>query len=276
MGGDWTDSFVVWQEWVDKQPTLDPSIIASEQRRNAWQPAEKDVGDWLVMENYMPSYPQNPFMKQSRGLLPRIHHHPRPGMPDTSPFWRVVGGRDSNKMYEVFGPAWRGRQSIAGDFYVHHIFNDPQYDYEWDMYKQPAGGWTSPSGNEFLVGNFSHWPRGEPDTAWSLPSASSVTGYTLAGYGALRTSGQDVYNRNGNYRGRYRTESCESDCTQNFYDDDIPCICTGNAAPTPDRNNGGSDTIPDGVIITLDSGLSNYSSRANVDIPDCEDPIEGN
>jgi type II secretory pathway pseudopilin PulG len=258
MGGDWTDSYVVWRKWVDGQTGLNPDAIVNQERRDAWLPAGLDVGDSLVMDSYMPSYPANPFDRQQpRQQVRRIHHYPCPApSPGTPPFWRTVGGRESNKMYEVFGPVWLAAgQSIAGDYYVHHIFNDPPYNFEGDPYKTPVHGYETPSGNEFLVGNFSYWPRGKPDTCWSLDHDPTATGYTLAGYGSPRTAGQDVYNRNGNYQGRFRTEPCTTDCTQNYYPDDVPCICSGNAAPTASCNNGGSDTIVDGVIITLDSGL---------------------
>lgn len=271
MGGDWTDTYVVWQEWVDKQPNLDPSMITNPSRQAAWEPADTDVGDPLVMESYLPSYPGNPFLKtKTETLLPRIHHFPDAGTLACAPYWRVVGGRDSNKMYEAFGPIWMlDIQSIAGDFYVHHIFNNPKYDYEGDMYKDPPGGWTSPSGNNFLTGNFSYWPRGEENTAWDVTGASDAMGYTLAGYGSVRTAGQDVYNRNGNYKGRHRTESCEIDCAADLFDD-IPCICSGNASPTMEQNNGGSDTLQDGVVIVLDSGVDKKSSRTNVDVTEGE------
>jgi prepilin-type N-terminal cleavage/methylation domain-containing protein len=273
MGGDWTDQYVVWQEWVDKQPNLDPSMISNPTRASNWEPADTDVGDPLVMESYMPSYPGNPFLKSKTDtMLPRIHHHPcQSPTPMTPPFWRIVGGRESSKMFEVFGPIWViTNQSIAGDYYVHHIYHNPKYDFEGDVYKDPPGGWTSASGNNFLTGNFSYWPRGEKNTSWSITGASDAWGYTLAGYGSVRTSGQDVYNRNGNYKGRFRTEACEIDCTANIYGDDVDCICTGSAAPTIEQNNGGSDTIADGVVITLDSGLDKKSSRINVDITEGE------
>ena len=49
--------------------------------------------------------------------------------------------------------------SNAGDSYVHHIFNNPPYAYEWDEFKDPAAGWSAPSGNNMLVGNFSYYPK---------------------------------------------------------------------------------------------------------------------
>jgi hypothetical protein len=178
-------------------------------------------------------------------------------------------------MYEAFGPCWwiwRGgtTQSIAGDYYVHHIFFNPRYDFEADMFKDPPGGWNSPSGNNMITGCFSYWPRGEMNTCWAITGSSEVSGYTIAGYGSVRTAGQDVYNRNGNYKGRFRTESCEIDCSANLYGDDVPCICTGTALPNIERNNGGSDTIMDGVVITLDSGVDKKSSRVNTSVTEGE------
>jgi len=270
-GGDWTDQYVVFQWWVDLQEGMIPEEIPkyinapSEQ----WEPAALDVGDPLVMESYLPSYPGNPFIKmKSMTLLPRIHHHPHPSV--TESYWRVVGGRESSKMYEVFGPCWwiwGGHQSRAGDYYVHHIFFNPRYNFVGDMYKDPPGGWHSPSGNNMITGCFSYWPRGEQNTAWSITGTSEVQGYTLAGFGSVRTAGQDVFNRNGNYKGRFRTEPCEMDCnvgSAGVLPDDVPCICTGNAMPTIARNNGGSDTVPDGVVITLDSGVDKKSARTNL------------
>ncbi|MCC7477129.1 type II secretion system protein, partial [bacterium] len=269
MGGDWTDSYMVWQEWVDTQG-LDPNQIVNEQRRNAWTPANQEMGDTLVMEAYMPSYPGNPFIKnKSTTLLPQIHHFPGTQYPGVAPFFRVVGGRDSNKMAEAFGPNWLGpTQQIAGDFYVHHIFNNPPYDFENDELKNPPNGWQDAAGNRFLTGNFSYWPRSNSDrAAFGLLNFAEPAGYTIAGYGAIRTAGQDVYNRNGNYKGRYRTETCDTDCTTNIYGSDVPCLCNTGAAPSRVSNDGGSDTVPDGVVITLDSGVDRKSGAPNIDGP---------
>jgi prepilin-type N-terminal cleavage/methylation domain-containing protein len=281
MGGDWTDSYVVWINWValqseDGDPQTMIDKISNPERRANWVEADTDVGDPLVMEAYMPSYPGNPFLKtKSDTLLPRIHHYPfQSPQVVCDPYWRIVGGRMSNKMYEVFGPIWiiwGNDASIAGDAWVHHIFNNPPYNFEGDIFKTPPGGWTSPSGNNMITGCFSYWPRGEKNTCWSITGASDVLGYTLAGYGSVRTAGQDVYNRNGNYKGRFRTEPCEIDCPSGGLIPDVPCICPPtDAMPSIDRNNGGSDTVVDGVIITLDSGVDKKSSRVNVGITEGE------
>jgi prepilin-type N-terminal cleavage/methylation domain-containing protein len=275
-GGDWTDQLVVWQEWVDLQnqtgEQLDPNAITKYLNAfsgDVWEPAETDVGDTLVMEAYLPAYPANPFVKnKSDTLLPRIHHFPEANL-DAEIRFRVVGGRQSDKMFEVFGPIWLlQQQSFAGDYYVHHIYNNPPYDFEGDMFKNPVEGWISPSGNQFLVGNFSYWPRGDDATGWGITGAGDALGYTIAGYGSVRTPGQDVYNRNGNYKGRYRTEGCEIDCPPigGVYGDDVPCLCGSGAAPNINANDGGSDTILDGVVITLDSGVDKKSARVNVNL----------
>jgi hypothetical protein len=248
------------------------SVLVFPNRGGAnWLPAATDVGDPLVMESYLPSYPNNPFLKtKTDTLLPTIHHFPGSSYPATPPFDRIVGGRESDKMYEVFGPVWLlANQSIAGDWNVHHIFNNPPYDQN-DEFKEPVNGWTRASGNRVLTGNFSYWPRGTKNTAWGITGASDPVGYTLAGYGSVRTKGQDVYNRNGNYAGRYRTEWCELDCQGGGIFNDVPCICTGNAPPTVEANNGGSDTIVDGVVITLDSGLDKKSAKVGGDTTEGE------
>jgi prepilin-type N-terminal cleavage/methylation domain-containing protein len=267
MGGDWTDSYVVWQSWVDNQG-MDTSLISNQERRDNWRPAEQEMGDSLVMESYLPSYPGNPFIKKKTDtLLPKIVHYPSSFYPGIAPYERIVGGRDANKMWECFGPVWTSSlQSIAGDFWVHHIYDNPKYDRWGSETKDPPGGWTNPSGNKDLSGNFSYWPRADSEqgSGWSLTGLPDPAGYTLAGYGALRTAGQDVYNRNGNYRGRYRTEGCENDCRDvgDIYPD-IPCLCGSGNPPSRAQNDGGSDTVPDGVVITLDSGVDKKSARTD-------------
>lgn len=267
-GGDWTDQKVVWQKWVDEQG-LDPATdISNPDRAAQWEAAGDEVGDTLVMEAFMPSYPGNPFVKKkSDTLLPKIHHYPG-NYPGLAPFYRIVGGRESNKMWECFGPDWTSPlQTDCGDYFVHHIYFNPPYDFEGDMLKNPIDGWNNPSGNKFLTGNFSYWPRaGSEESAFGLTGLPDVAGYTLAGYGSPRTPGSDVYNRNGNYKGRFRTESCQLDCALNIYGDDIPCICNTGAPPSRLSNDGGSDTVPDGVVITLDSGLDKKSNAANADV----------
>lgn len=268
MGGDWTDSYVVWQNWLTDQ-NMTTDLITNQERRDGWQAAAQEMGDIMVMEAYLPSYPGNPFIKnKSDTLLPKIGHFPRPGYPGEAPFERITGGRESNKMWECFGPNWTSaEQQIAGDFFVHHIFNNPPYDWQGDYLKNPPGGWQSISGNSDLTGNFSYWPRGDNErSAWGLNTMPETVGYTLAGYGSLRSSGQDVYNRNGNYKGRYRTEPCAIDCPTDVYNDDVRCLCNSGAAPSRQTNDGGSDTIPDGVVITLDSGVDRKTGSPNQDI----------
>jgi prepilin-type N-terminal cleavage/methylation domain-containing protein len=265
-GGDWTDKWTVWQDWVDTQG-LDPAEITNQERQAGWLPAEQDMGDILIMEAYMPSYPGNPFIKgRSTTLTPHIEHVPFQGYPGGGPYDRIVGGRDSNKMWECFGPDWTSpNQTLAGDGWVHHIFHNPPYPVN-DEVKDPPNGWQDPSGNRRLTGNFSYWPRaGIEGTAFGLTGLPDPSGYTLAGFGSLRTGGQDVFNRNGNYQGRYRTEPCSTDCSSNLYPD-VDCLCNTGAAPNRIANDGGSDTVIDGVVITLDSGVDKKTGRVNVDV----------
>jgi general secretion pathway protein G len=266
MGGDWTDSYVVWQKWVDEQNMQWDAV--NPDRKNGWIAAPPHRGDSLVMESYLPSYPQNPFNKQGgTSLLPQIYHNP--GGAFGNVYMRIVGGRDSNKMYECFGPqyAFPSNWSIPnGDLFVHHIFDNPHYDIN-DVSKNPTGQfpWRNASGNKVLTGNFSWYPRNSLPSAfpWNV-GAGTVQGYTLAGYGAMRTGGQDVYNRNGNYRGRFRTTNCELDCQgNNLGYGEIPCLCGSPNPPSILKNDGGSDSIIDGVVITLDSGVDKKSAATN-------------
>ena len=164
-------------------------------------------------------------------------------------------------MCEVFGPNYYHfpSQNIVGDWTVHHIYNNPAYNFQGDLQKVPPGGYRNPSGNKFLTGNFSYYIRFGKDNFGSpgfFRAVSVIQGYSLAGYGGPRTTGSDVYNRNGNYNGRFRTETCVVECGGfGGYLPDVPCICATGAAPSITRNDGGSDTVPDGVVIVLDSGL---------------------
>jgi hypothetical protein len=269
MGGDWTDSYVVWQSWFNTQ-NLNFNGVNPNRGPAAWLPAPQYRGDSLVMEAYMPSYPKNPFnVKGGASLLPRCDHNSWA----TGYINRIVGGRESNKMVEVFGPtnkfpsAW---YAPNGDTWVHHIFNNPPYNTQTDITKEAQGTtpWRSPSGNKILIGNFSYWPRNSAEVgfAYNYMQGGAAIGYTLAGYGALRTGGQDVYNRNGNYKGRYRTNDCKVSCYPlGFPGGDVPCLCGSSAPPSRTMNDGGSDTVIDGVVITLDSGTDKKSSRVNTD-----------
>lgn len=281
MGGDWTDSYVVWQDWVDRQQKVDPLFDPLKIEKYIlsgvdWVAAPTDRGDSLVMEAYMPSYPGNPFVKtKSATILPTVQHHAF-----NDHIWtRYVGGRNSDKMVEIFG--WQmttGSDRPTGDFFVHHIFNNPPYLID-DLRKETTSSgdvdWNSPSGNSLLVGNFSYYPRPADEKGMFMSTQRvDCMGYTIAGYGSVRTAGQDVYNRNGNYRGRYRTENCEVDCSSSPFfgsPQDIGCICPpDDSAPSLIKNNGGSDTLADGVVVTLDSGVDKKSGRTNFQVTEGE------
>lgn len=271
MGGDWTDNYVVWQAWVDEQELVIGDVTGNPERISRWVAAAKDVGDPVVMEAYMASYPGNPFVKKKTDtLLPLLPH--RTGSYGTGFKLRTVGGRESNKMWEAMGPCFTsGVQTMMGDLYVHHIYFNPEYDTQNDIFKEPPGGWHSPSGNRYLTGNFNYWPRcGDDKTGWAWTSSADIAGYTLAGFGSPRSIGQDVFNRVGNYKGRYKTAPCNLDCGGGWFpSENIRCICDGNnnSGQSPSRmaNNGGADTVPDGVCITLDSGLDKKTGQAGLE-----------
>ncbi|MCB1186211.1 type II secretion system protein [bacterium] len=267
-GGDWTDQDVVWQSWVDDQDNLSVDDISNPTRRNEWRAAEEDVGDPLVMEAYMPSYPGNPFVKNKTDtILPFIHHFPW-SAGGNYPDQRYVGGRQSDKMWECFGPAGLITvQSFMGDAFVHHIYNNPPYDYAGDMFKEPSnvgGDWTDPSGNKFLTGNFSYYPRAGTNIAFPITGSGDPVGYSLSGYGSVRTKGQDVYNRNGDFKGRFRTNSCVIDCATPIFGWDVECLCNTGNPVSLDFNDGGSDTLKDGVVIVLDSGIDKKSMSDDI------------
>jgi len=192
---------------------------------------------------------------------------------------RTVGGAEGNKMYDVHGPVDGpedddGTEQPYGDICVHHIFTPYTLT---DMIKNPTNGWTNSTGNRILVGNYSYYPRqGEGGVGWAyLNNVSDCVGYTLAGYGALRTSGQDVFNRNGDFKGRYRTvcvflyrhgNSGPSSGT-------IPATLNDSDPPSVARNNGGSDTVKDGVVVTLDSGVYKQSKNTNPDTTEAEGSV---
>lgn len=267
-GGDWTDQEVVWQIWVDNQDDLSVADISNPQRSAQWRPAALDVGDSMVMEAYMPSYPGNPFVtNKTDTILPFIHHFPQTGGGART---RITGGRQSDKMWECFGPAALiNVQTFQGDGHVHHIYNNPPYDYAGDPFKEPStvgGDWTDPSGNRFLTGNFSYYPRAGTTIAWPITGSGDPVGYSLSGYGSVRTKGQDVYNRCGDFKGRYRTNTCEIDCDpgSNIFGWDPECICNTNNPVSLEWNDGGADTLKDGVVVVLDSGVDKKSMTDDV------------
>jgi hypothetical protein len=267
MGGDWSDTYVVSEDYrADAGLELgdDSGYFGS---MGKWEPAPAGMGDALITEGYLADYPANPFTKKRRaGRLRLAHMDPAGRLTE-----RYCGGSEGKLMVEIFGPQFLGDgQPIAGDFFVHHIFNDPPYTMRDSSKSTTAEGdpvdFAAMSGNPWLVGNFSYypWPRND-NLPWlsfdeddGTLSFAPVFGYTLAGYGSVKTQGMDVYNRNGNYKGRFRTEGCDTDCSPfAVFDDDVPCICPGDESrPSHLQNNGGSDTLPDGVIITLDSGTT--------------------
>lgn len=265
MGGDWSDSCVVWRAWMDTQNMDETALITNTDRLNGWFVAPEYMGDSLVMESYMPAYPQNPFVKaKSTTLVPVLNHFYSPESGASPPMTRVVGGLAGDKMIEVFGPVngpvTDGVDQPFGDMCVHHIYNNPPYP-DPDLLKLPPEGWTNPSGNRRLVGNFSYYARqGEGGLGWMwLNAVTDCSGYTLAGYGALRTPGQDVHNRNGDYKGRFRAGAASAPSNYSGMVQPIPP--GSNQGPSIDANNGGSDTLRDGVVVTLDSGVDKKTTR---------------
>jgi prepilin-type N-terminal cleavage/methylation domain-containing protein len=263
LGGDWTDTFAVTQGWVDIQELDTTDDIANPGKQGArWRAATYPLGpDPLIEEAYLPRAPENPFIKRKTTSILSILPHLPGTLSGASYLERLVGGNQGNLMSEATGPVYYHftfQSHFVGDWVVHHIYNNPAYNHQSDINKNPPGGYKNPSGNKWLTGNFQYYPRFGKDN-FGAPgywrATSQVQGYSLAGYGSPRTTGSDVYNRNGNYKGRYRTESCLQECGGGNYLPDVSCICGTGASPNITMNDGGSDTIPDGVVIVLDSGL---------------------
>jgi len=275
-GGDWTDSYTVRLAWATQQG-LDPTsdkFIPNPAKRAAWQPAVMPLGgDPLIEEAYLPRAPGNPFIKRKTSSIDQtVPHLPYVG---AGYVLRHVGGKKSNLMAEVFGPEFYHfpSQNIVGDWCVHHIYANPVYNTAGDINKTPINGWKNPSGNKFLTGNFSYFVRFGKDNFGApalFRATSQIQGYSLAAYGGPRTTGSDVYNRNGNYKGRFRTETCLNECGSSSGGGgaypDIPCICDTGEAPNIARNDGGSDSVPDGVVIVLDSGLDKKGAAGSAGV----------
>jgi len=264
LGGDWTDSFAVLQGWADLQQLDTTDDISNPGKQgNKWKPAQLPLGgDPLIEEAYLPKAPENPFVRRKTTTILTIMPHLPYSLSGCGYIERLVGGNQGNLMSEATGPLYYHftfQNYFVGDWNVHHIYNNPAYLYKTDINKNPINGWKNPSGNKWLTGNFQYFPRLGKDNFGApgyFRATSQVQGYSLAGYGSPRTTGSDVYNRNGNYKGRYRTETCIVECGGfGGYLPDIPCICTTGSAPNITRNDGGSDTVPDGIVIVLDSGL---------------------
>jgi len=274
LGGDWTDSFAVLQDWVTIQK-LDTTTGISNPGKNGanWKPATMPLGgDPLIQEAYLPKAPGNPFIKRKTTAITSIMPHLPYSGSMAAYVERFVGGNQGNLMAEATGPIYYHFtfQKFVGDWTVHHIYNNPAYAYKTDVQKVPSQGYKNPSGNKWLTGNFQYFPRLGKDNFGApgyFRATSQVQGYSLAGYGSPRTTGSDVYNRNGNYKGRYRTETCLVECGGfGGYLPDVPCICTSGAAPNIAQNDGGSDTVPDGVVIVLDSGLDKKGSAGQAGV----------
>jgi prepilin-type N-terminal cleavage/methylation domain-containing protein len=274
LGGDWTDSYTVLDDWRKIQNLdTDKNISNPAKQGNKWVPATMPLGgDPLIEEAYLPRSPGNPFVKrETTAISTTMPHLPYSGS-GAGFVIRQVGGDRGNLMAEATGPIYYHFtfQKFVGDWTVHHIYNNPKYNEQSDINKTPPGGWKNPSGNKWLTGNFQYFPRLGKDNFGApgyFRATSQVQGYSLAGYGSPRTTGSDVYNRNGNYKGRYRTETCLVECGGfGGYLPDVPCICTSGAAPNIGQNDGGSDTVPDGVVIVLDSGLDKKGSAGQAGV----------
>lgn len=267
LGGDWTDTKTINEDYY-YYAELDQAEWPP------WKPgptfAPEGEGDYLIMEGYMAVYPKNPFTKTGQiSNLRRFRMNPLWRYGSEGPWIRVVGGSENETMAEVFGPPPCQLfidKNLGGDLFVIPPYPDITGDGIWDpsgwegekdVWNQPANLKTP--GNRQLSGNFSYYSRVTVN-GWLLANGvPDVNGYTLAGYGTLRNLGQDVYDRQGNYAGSHRTAPCPMRDAFGL-SQMLGCPAEGEAN-NHDRSRGGPDSLPDGVIVVLDSGVDKKSQN---------------
>ncbi len=267
LGGDWTDTKTINEEYYNFAGLADVDWPA-------WKPgpdfAPEGNGDYLIMEGYMAVYPRNPFIR--RGQITNARRlHMNPVWISNTDWWRYVGGYNNNLMVEVFGPPpvfifmfnQDPETSMAGDLYVIPPYPDINGDGYWSNDPQ-KDAWRDPDllktpGSPLLVGNFSYFTRLNTNGWLLLNGAHEVNGYTLAAYGSLKNLGMDVYDRNGEYFPRQRTATCPMNDL--LMVGQLPCPDSPSDPNTHDASRGGPDSLPDGVIIVLDSGVDKKSTN---------------
>ena len=273
LGGDWTDSFVVNEDYY-YYAGLDMIDVPAWKYSGATQPpfAPEGNGDYLIMEGYLPSYPSNPFIKHGN-LQPRrlIHDMHWDSNYSGTTLPRTIGGDDNTKMVEVWGPppVWIfGQIGMAGDLFVIPPYPDLEtanglWEGRWD--KDPTEDEFRTPGSRLLVGNFSYFARLNTQCWILFNGAHEVAGYTLAAYGTLRNLGQDVYDRHGEYFPRQRVATC---ALANYFGGLglLPCQTDSSQPNTRYQSRGGPDTQPDGVIIVLDSGVDKKSMNPTEEV----------
>jgi len=254
-GGDWTDSYVINQTYADRNITQD-DIDALPPGKQDLDIAVDGFGDTLIMEGYLTEAPRNAFIIANRkgsNIADRTITHINNLYFAYNMTRNQVGGVNNNLMVEILGPPMAQRIAYGGDLFVQPIypFNDPvsKLPYTWNEH-----------GNQTLVGNFLYYAYfANPLHKWIYYNfTSEPQGYHLCAFGARANTGMDVYDRNAEWPGKFRT----TDCTDTLVLG-LPCPTNPNDPNGIDYSRGGPDGIKDGVIIVLDSGSDAKST--NVD-----------
>ncbi len=253
-GGDWTDSWVINQTYRTRNITQQ-DIDALPPGKQDLEIAPDGFGCSMIMEGYLESAPRNAFILSNRkgaNISDRRFVHINNSGFAQNMTRAQVGGTDNNLMVECLGPPIAQRLAMSGDLYV-----QPIYPYTNTFTKLPTT--YNEHGNQNLVGNFLYYTIfANPRHKWIYyNSTSEPAGYHLCAFGARLNTGMDVYDRNANWPGRFRTDNCGENILG------LPCPSNPNDPNTSNSSFGGPDGIKDGVIVVLDSGADAKST--NVD-----------
>jgi prepilin-type N-terminal cleavage/methylation domain-containing protein len=252
-GGDWTDSWVLNVTYRERNIT-DEDIAALPPGKQDLEIAPDGFGCSMIMDGYLSESPRNAFIISNRkgsNIANRTISHINNASFATNMLRSQVGGVNNNLMVEILGPPIAQRIAFGGDLFV-----QPIYPFG-DAYTKLPTTWNE-YGNNSLVGNFLYYAFfADPLHKWIYYNLTSEpAGYHLCGFGARASAGMDVYDRNANWPGRFRT----TNCTDPPYLG-LPCPTNPNTPNGINETRGGPDGIKDGVIVVLDSGADVKSTN---------------
>ncbi|MCD6120118.1 prepilin-type N-terminal cleavage/methylation domain-containing protein [bacterium] len=253
-GGDWTDSYVINETYVDRNITQEDIDSLPPGKQNL-DIAPDGFGCSLVMEGYLEAAPRNAFILSNRkggNISNRSIEHINNAPFAANMTRNQVGGAENNLMVEILGPPIAQRITYGGDLYV-----QPIYPYSDNFTKLPTT--FNEHGNQTLVGNFLYYAFfANKNHKWIYYNRTSEpAGFHLCAFGSRSNAGMDIYDRNANWPGRYRT----TNCTDADYFGQLPCPANPSDPNTQNASFGGPDGIKDGVIVVLDSGSDAKSTN---------------
>lgn len=254
-GGDWTDSWVINDTYYERNITQ-ADLDALPPGKQNLEVAPDGFGCSMIMDGYLERSPRNAFIISNRkgsNIANRtITHINNTGFCNNMTRGQV-GGAENNLMVEILGPPMAQRLAFSGDLYV-----QPIYPFTDTYAKLPTT--YNEHGNQTLVGNFLYYAFfANPEHKWIFYNfTSEPAGYHLCAFGARSNAGMDVYDRNANWPGRFRTENCNDGVGLG-----LPCPSNPNDPNTTNSSFGGPDGIKDGVIVVLDSGADAKSTHVD-------------